>query len=280
MCEQLTPDELSFAHEVLVEADHTAACHVKQQVTKIEAALLLRENSANSTRSCCGAWEQGIVQLIVRESALGALKDYAALVLAVLMIVTVYRLPPFVSEICSRAWGGKRVTRLWLFWCIQRQLLRVASDIWTVLKTVFISLLVLVTLVRGTELCAGLVANCTSLKGMHDIALHNLHKVWGSLHELFMLVTAWKTYRLLLQAVVFVAFLPAATLHLLIIVLIRRNPQAPAPHSDPELAESNTAACNQADETENPPSVGWTVAVSIVLWIGIVAYCLLPSFNL
>eukprot|EP00656_Telonema_subtile_P003534 TRINITY_DN11609_c0_g2_i2.p1 TRINITY_DN11609_c0_g2~~TRINITY_DN11609_c0_g2_i2.p1 ORF type:complete len:1386 (-),score=255.37 TRINITY_DN11609_c0_g2_i2:190-4347(-) len=251
----MSGDDLSYVNEELMNADEVAEGHLKG--CRRELDELLRVRTENTPRGCsCGAWRLGNVQLVVRESALGALMDYGSMLLVLLLFVTVYRVPSLGSQIYN-SWG--RITRVWLFWVLQREVLRFAQDCWLVIKILGYSLIVLVTVVRAPDLIVDLAANCTSLKGLHRAALRNLQLVGTHLWELFSLLTAWKTYRLLLKATIFTALLPAAGIHGVVSALFC---QGRSPSSDEDGAATQDA----------PRWKGLRVGLSIFIWLGLVWY--------
>ena len=275
---RITEETLAVLTEVLVDADAQAQAYLEQEharlqeeLAEISASIDLDPavnqgffvNDLQSNRKC------------IKDAVLGCVKDYGTLILVMGLVTTVYRLPVFVSELYSRVTSGRQdrpITKVWLFFLLIRHLTIVGHDLVLTAKTLFFSVLVLLTLVRAPDLLSGLAQNVTSLQAMHDVARKNLNAVCRNLWELCALVTVWKTYRIGLKAMFFLFMLPAASLHHVLATVSAWRPNNGARESNADLeGQSTNAAPDNAGH-------GCAVAASISLWMFVVAACLMPLY--
>eukprot|EP00419_Tripos_fusus_P033100 CAMPEP_0172786870 /NCGR_PEP_ID=MMETSP1074-20121228/206162_1 /TAXON_ID=2916 /ORGANISM="Ceratium fusus, Strain PA161109" /LENGTH=1640 /DNA_ID=CAMNT_0013623887 /DNA_START=56 /DNA_END=4979 /DNA_ORIENTATION=- len=126
-------------------------------------------------------------------------------ILVVLLLVTIYRVPAVCALVrfpldISRVKAKVKYEAYWLF-----------IDIWRFCQTLLLSVLLLITVVKFPDFFSGL----QPAKGIlvaRNWALFNAAELAVGILELLFLLTAWKTYRLLVAALVFMLLAPAAML--------------------------------------------------------------------
>ena len=97
--------------EVLVDADAQAQAHLEAEHARLEEELM----EMNASIDFDPAVNQGFFvndlqsnRKCIRDAVFGCGKDYGTLILVMVLLITVYRMPAFVSELYSRVASGRR----------------------------------------------------------------------------------------------------------------------------------------------------------------------------
>ncbi|ETO32321.1 hypothetical protein RFI_04796, partial [Reticulomyxa filosa] len=179
----------------------------------------------------------------IRVSFMKAVSDVVAIFLTALLALTVYRILPLLRDSYRlvRVWMrknrkvivtenmGEGVTemkvvpleppslRFGLGLILKQQLRGNIRDILYLVRFLFWSLLIIVTLVRLFEFISELAdggrkrgRSRMTLKLAAKIAQDQAQLIWGDFYQIFTLLFAWKTYKFAIASLVFATLLPAA----------------------------------------------------------------------
>merc|ERR1719502_338958 len=244
--ELLTEADLSVVSELLIHAEETAQNRHSRAEQQLSRAMnqLSDAVQGNPEIGCGCLRDVPSLQATVREAARAGVKDYMTMSLVVLLVLTVYRLPPFLAQVCDRMLSTSKerpFTKFWFFFVVLGNVRKVMRDLLLVIEILAYSLLVCITLVRMVDLFGELLQNLTSLSAMRDAAWRNLAAVWESLWELLLLVTAWKSYKVLVKATLFLVALPAAFIHFVILHFFYLRAWSNVhPHGEPQLSQNGS----------------------------------------
>lgn len=142
---------------------------------------------------------------VVRYEFFQMLTDYLALPLLLLLLITVYRIPATCADVKNAD------SKLEKKKAVLRQVYMIGWDFLQVLLLVFLSALLVVTVVKLPDFLYGL----NPYKGVRKLnrwAMHNICELVMGIMELLLFVTFCKTYRLLLSSAAFSLFSPATVL--------------------------------------------------------------------
>eukprot|EP00930_Biecheleria_cincta_P033255 TRINITY_DN23020_c0_g1_i1.p1 TRINITY_DN23020_c0_g1~~TRINITY_DN23020_c0_g1_i1.p1 ORF type:complete len:1521 (+),score=251.07 TRINITY_DN23020_c0_g1_i1:50-4612(+) len=140
---------------------------------------------------------------LLREQFLRACTDLVAIPLIIFLVLTVYRLPAIRQEM------GKGTEHLKMAIRVEGRYLVV--DLWRLLQFLLLAVLLTATIVKLPDFLSNLRPT-RGLRKARDCALAAASELVVGIGELLLLITAWKTYRLCVSAVVFAVLCPAAML--------------------------------------------------------------------
>jgi len=159
----------------------------------------------------CGVWKKdlGVSREIILTMALSGLLDLLFLVLLLLVIASLYRTVPLLSDMCAA--NAFSLTRKTTRDIVQRHVRGIGADILLVTSTMASMLVVLVTLFAIPGFLEDL-PNQRSLEEVRTSCWTHLAKICRYLGELLTLFTFFRTYKLLVRSLLFVVLVPAACL--------------------------------------------------------------------
>mmetsp|Transcript_145305 Transcript_145305/g.256145 ORF Transcript_145305/g.256145 Transcript_145305/m.256145 type:complete len:1585 (+) Transcript_145305:42-4796(+) len=162
-----------------------------------------QRNKAAEGRYRCKNKSKILLYAILREQFMRALTDLIAIPMILLLVVTMYRLPQIRKAM------GKSMEHLKM--AIKVEGLQLAIDFWRLLQLSVLTLLLIVTVVKLPDFLSSLRPSY-GLRKLRDCALAAVSELVVGIGELLLMITAWKTYRLLVSAVIFAVLCPAAML--------------------------------------------------------------------
>jgi len=164
--------------------------------------------SAARAAGGCACKSRDLRHAIVREELAKGLGDLLALPVLLLLLLTFYRLP----KVCEggRAVLGKQGCDAQLLKeALIVQAVELVTDLLLLAQLIVVAGLLALTVVKFPDFLAGLRPT-KGLRANRNWALAMLSELAVGIGELFVLLTVFKTYRLIVSAAVFAALTPAA----------------------------------------------------------------------
>eukprot|EP00931_Biecheleriopsis_adriatica_P047353 TRINITY_DN27296_c0_g1_i1.p1 TRINITY_DN27296_c0_g1~~TRINITY_DN27296_c0_g1_i1.p1 ORF type:complete len:1967 (+),score=290.26 TRINITY_DN27296_c0_g1_i1:867-5903(+) len=198
LCEDLlTVEEHAVVFEESAAAESALLEKQNQAEALLEVALSEAWAAQKSSKKRSRCKDIATLRKLVRSTARGAFVDVAAFVLAVLLCLTVYRVPAAVADMvregaCSRL----RIRIITIF-----HLQGFVSDMTHAAQVIFLSSFLLVTLVRFPAAMEKALLTMGGLRQTRDILLEESKLVLDNLWSLCSLLTLWKTYEFVIKAV-------------------------------------------------------------------------------
>eukprot|EP00927_Polykrikos_kofoidii_P011587 TRINITY_DN14940_c0_g1_i5.p1 TRINITY_DN14940_c0_g1~~TRINITY_DN14940_c0_g1_i5.p1 ORF type:complete len:1817 (-),score=266.15 TRINITY_DN14940_c0_g1_i5:59-5452(-) len=144
---------------------------------------------------------------IITHHFLGAVGDILALPFLMLIVLTLYRLPGFCQD--------AQRSRLPLFRRVRAALMKhvvgLMQDVFALLQLILLTAILVGTVVKLPDFLYGF----NPFKGLHRLvrwALLNVAELVMGIMEVFMLLTLWKSYRMVVSGLIFGLFAPPAVL--------------------------------------------------------------------
>ncbi|CAE7485165.1 unnamed protein product [Symbiodinium necroappetens] len=205
------PEEHALALLMIAEAQSTADQLSNTCMDELKAESLDFRRAADAEFGRCDLCGKTMPELrrLVQIFVAEGVKDYLTLALAVLLLVSVYRVPKVLRGVFQDRHSGliHRVRAV-----LTCQVLLLAWDAWMLCTTVLAGILAMVTLVRTMEFLQNAFLHCSTLREVRHAALRALSEAARHWWELLLLLTFWKTYKTLVHAAVCALLLPAYSL--------------------------------------------------------------------
>eukprot|EP00913_Durusdinium_trenchii_P029950 g28066.t1 len=207
--ECINPHEHALALEKIMAAQALAEEISSKLAREVQAACdELNTEEHKGVSVCRGLCSKSLQEQrhLVRVFVLDMLKDYGCLFLALMLLLSLYRIPAVCNGLFrpskSRFRERLRVVLNFQMRCLVR-------DLWMLISTFLCSLAALITLVRALEFLQSAFLYCKNLADLREAALKSTAEAFNSMWELFMLLTLWETYGTLVRATICAVLIPA-----------------------------------------------------------------------
>lgn len=204
MQKRIDANEHAYLLHEIVSTQQRADVLLSASATRLQSS----EASIASGRGCGLLGKpDGVQRRLTRLFAARAFADWAVILLAVLLILTVYRLPSIAKD-TMRKGDATRGDRLRL--AIYNHATLFVWDLWNFFTAVFASFLALITLLRFLEFLEDVIRSCSSFVEVREAGFSRAKEALFAFYELLTLVLLWKTYTFLVRATVFVLLMPSS----------------------------------------------------------------------
>jgi hypothetical protein len=195
---------------IVEEHDHVVDTMLRAR-RKIEQSLHARVEAPEKKsflRQCCSRFRiHPTHQFIIRRMARRVVSDWAGIVLFVWLLITVVEFVPMLS---SMYWRDPQVSPKSAMLFHARRLGSTLKQLARLIVCLSLLVISIVGLPHYIERVHEELRRDTTLEDMADIASQELRSVCDYLWELFCLVTAFKSYRILMKCVLYCLLLPGA----------------------------------------------------------------------